>query len=122
MFFAHLRIMLCTGAVVLAAGAVVSADEESDLSAGGKYKECHGYIRHVSTENIRAHCIDGEPADLSFLYFPKYASLRDGKSVQVTTLLPDTPVHIFFTQTVGVRKAYKIFVTDPNGHTSGIKS
>jgi hypothetical protein len=122
MFFAHVRIMLCTAAAVLAAGAVALADEESDLSAGGKYKECHGYIRHVSTENIRAHCIDGEPADLSFLYFPKYASLRDGKSVQVTTLQPDTPVHIFFTQTVGVRKAYKIFITDLNGHTSGIKS
>jgi hypothetical protein len=34
----------------------------------------------------------------------------------VSRLLPDTPVHIIFTQALGVRKAYKIFIADPAGH------
>jgi hypothetical protein len=84
---------------------------------GGKIRDCHGYVRHVSTENIRVHCIDGVPADLSFLYAPNYATLlSNGKSVQTKDLKPGTPVHVEFTQSLGVRKAYKIFVANPNGH------
>jgi hypothetical protein len=39
----------------------------------------------------------------------------NGKSVQVSDLAPDTPVHVIFTQSLGVRHAYKIFVANPNG-------
>jgi len=116
MFFASLRAVLLAGAAVLAVAATASADDAEALPAGGKFHECHGYVRHVSDANIRAHCIDGVPADLSFLYIPKYASYKDGKSVQVRLLQPDTPVHIIFTQSLGVRKAYKIYVADPSGH------
>jgi len=90
-------------------------DDNGTLPAGGKFKECHGYIRHVSTLNIKVHCIDGNASDQSFLYLPKYANLRDGKSVQVKDLRPETPIHIYYTQAIGVKKAYKIFVADPNG-------
>jgi hypothetical protein len=123
MFFASLRALLLAGAAVLASATAASADEPGPLPAGGTYHECHGYVRHVSDANIRAHCIDGVPADLSFLYIPKYASYKDGKSVQVRLLQPDTPVHIIFTQSLGVRKAYKIYVADPEGHgVYGFKS
>lgn len=91
-------------------------DEGGTLPPGGKFKECHGYVRHVSDLNMRVHCIDGNPSDQSFLYLPRYAKLRDGKSVQTVDLRPETPVHIFYTQSLGVKKAYKIFVADPNGH------
>lgn len=83
---------------------------------GGKIRDCHGYVRHVSTENIRVHCIDGVPADLSFLYAPNFATLMsNGKSVQTKDLKPNTPVHVEFTQSLGIRKAYKIFVANPHG-------
>ena len=63
------------------------------------------------------HCIDGRPADLSFLYAPNFATLMsNGKSVQTKDLKPNTPVHVEFTQSLGIRKAYKIFVANPNGH------
>jgi hypothetical protein len=85
--------------------------------AGGKWRDCHGYVRHVSDTNIRVHCIDGVPADLSFLYAPNYVALfSDGKSLQAKDLQPGTPVHIIFTQSLGVRKAYKIYIVDPHGH------
>lgn len=84
---------------------------------GGKIRDCHGYVRHVSDTNIRVHCVDGVPADLSFLYAPNFATLmKDGKSVQTKDLKPGTPVHVEFTQSLGVRKAYKIYVADPKGH------
>ncbi|MBV8580818.1 MAG: hypothetical protein JOZ86_09290 [Candidatus Eremiobacteraeota bacterium] len=84
---------------------------------GGKVRDCHGYVRHVSDENIRVHCLDGVPADLSFLYAPNFATLfSNGKSVQTKDLKPGTPVHVEFTQSLGVRKAYKIFVANPHGH------
>ena len=91
------------------------ADDNGSLPAGGRFKECHGYVRHVSDLNIKVHCIDGNPSDQSFLYLPRYTKLRDGKSVQTSALRPDTPIHIFYTQSIGVKKAYKIFVADPNG-------
>jgi hypothetical protein len=114
MVFALIRTMLCTAALAVCAAPAIAADQTA-LPAGGKYHDCHGYIRHVSTTNIRVHCIDGRPSDLSFLYIPKYASMTSGKSVQTKDLLPDTPVHVIFTQSLGVRKAYKIYVADPNG-------
>jgi len=91
-------------------------DDNGTLPPGGRFKECHGYVRHVSDLNMRVHCIDGNPSDQSFLYLPRYAKLRDGKSVQTVDLRPETPVHIFYTQSLGVKKAYKVFVADPNGH------
>ncbi len=96
--------------------AVAPADDNGTLPAGGHFKECHGYIRHVSDLNIKVHCIDGNPSDQSFLYLPRYANLRDGKSIQTRDLAPETPVHLFFTQSLGVKKAYKIYVADPNGN------
>ena len=91
-------------------------DDNGMLPAGGKFKECHGYIRHVSDLNIKVHCIDGNPSDQSFLYIPRYAKGSDGKSIQTRDLKPETPVHIFYTHAIGIKKAYKIFVADPNGH------
>ncbi len=123
MISASFRAALVAGGALLAMTALAAADDQEALPAGGKYHDCHGYIRHVSATNIRAHCIDGDPADLSFLYIPKFASMKDGKSIQVSRLQPDTPVHIIFTQSLGVRKAYKIFIADPSGHgTYGFKS
>lgn len=99
-------------------GASAAVTERQGASVpGGKIRDCHGYVRHVSTENIRVHCIDGRPADLSFLYAPNYATLfSNGKSIQTKNLKPGTPVHVEFTQSLGIRKAYKIFVANPNGH------
>jgi hypothetical protein len=91
-------------------------DDNGMLPPGGKFKECHGYIRHVSDLNMKVHCIDGNASDQSFLYLPKYANLREGKSIQTRDLRPETPVHIFYTQSLGVKKAYKVYVADPNGH------
>ncbi|MDB5071892.1 MAG: hypothetical protein JWM87_3003 [Candidatus Eremiobacteraeota bacterium] len=100
----------------LVASAAVTERQGASLP-GGKIRDCHGYVRHVSTENIRVHCIDGVPADLSFLYAPNFATLfKNGKSVQTKDLKPGTPVHVEFTQSLGIRKAYKIFVADPKGH------
>jgi hypothetical protein len=100
----------------LVASAAVTERQGASVP-GGKIRDCHGYVRHVSTENIRVHCIDGRPADLSFLYAPNYATLfSNGKSIQTKNLKPGTPVHVEFTQSLGIRKAYKIFVANPNGH------
>ena len=100
----------------LAAQAQVTQRQGASVP-GGKIRDCHGYVRHVSDTNIRVHCIDGVPADLSFLYAPNFATLvKDGKSVQTKDLKPNTPVHVIFTQSLGVRHAYKVFVADPKGH------
>jgi hypothetical protein len=103
---------------MFAVPAAAQVTQRNDASVpGGKIRDCHGYVRHVSTENIRVHCIDGRPADLSFLYAPNYATLfSNGKSVQTKDLKPGTPVHVEFTQSLGIRKAYKIYVANPNGH------
>jgi hypothetical protein len=123
MFFASLSRSLSVplALAALAAFALPAAaqvTQRNDASVpGGKIRDCHGYVRHVSTENIRVHCIDGRPADLSFLYAPNYATLfSNGKSVQTKDLKPGTPVHVEFTQSLGVRKAYKIYVANPQGH------
>ena len=123
MLFASLRRSLpalIALAVVASSTLVASAavtERQGASVPGGKIRDCHGYVRHVSTENIRVHCIDGAPADLSFLYAPNFATLMsNGKSVQTKDLKPGTPVHVEFTQSLGIRKAYKIFVANPNGH------
>ena len=107
-------------AVVASSTLVASAavtERQGASVPGGKIRDCHGYVRHVSSENIRVHCIDGRPADLSFLYAPNFATLlSNGKSVQTKDLKPNTPVHVEFTQSLGIRKAYKIFVANPSGH------
>ncbi|MDB5094679.1 MAG: hypothetical protein JWO85_2780 [Candidatus Eremiobacteraeota bacterium] len=122
MLFASLRrslsVPLALAALaVFALPAAAQVTSRNDASVpGGKIRDCHGYVRHVSTENIRVHCIDGTPADLSFLYAPNYATLfSNGKSVQTKDLKPGTPVHVEFTQSLGIRKAYKIYVANPQG-------
>jgi hypothetical protein len=126
--FALLRRTLAVLAFAACAGVTASAQTPPNddattapaapavAPAGGHFKDCHGFIRHVSDLNIKVHCIDGDASDQSFLYFPKYTNLRDGKSVQTATLRPQTPIHIIYTQSLGIKKAYKIFVADPNGH------
>ena len=118
--FAPFRRTLAALALIALAGAPAYAQtpppSPPDAPGGGHFKECHGFVRHVSDLNIKVHCIDGNASDQSFLYSPRYANLRDGKSVQTTDLRPDTPVHILYTQSVGIKKAYKIYVADPSGH------
>ena len=102
-------------AALLPASAAVTERNGASVP-GGKIRDCHGYVRHVSSQNVRVHCIDGVPADLSFLTAPNFATLfSNGKSVQTKDLKPGTPVHVEFTQSLGIRKAYKIFVADPRG-------
>lgn len=118
-FAPFLKLLAAVVAVVLVAAPVSAQtpppDDNGMLPAGGKFKECHGYVRHVSTLNIKVHCIDGNASDQSFLYTPKYVKASDGKSIQTKELLPETPVHLYYTQSIGVKKAYKIYIADPNG-------
>ena len=105
-------------APLMAASIITTASAGQNVGVippGGKYKDCHGYIRHVSLENVRVHCIDGTPADLSFLSWPKVISAADGKTIQSKDLKPGTPVHVIFSQSLGLRHAYKVFVADPKG-------
>jgi hypothetical protein len=97
-------------------GATPPPDDNGTIPAGGRFKECHGYVRHVSDLNMKVHCIDGNPSDQSFLYIPRFVHLRDGKSIQTKDLTPETPVHIYYTQSLGIKKAYKVYVADPNGN------
>jgi len=90
-------------------------EDDGSIPAGGKFKQCHGYIRHVSTANMKVHCIDGNPSDQSFLTVPKFAKLTSGKTTETTLLKPDTPVHVYYTQSLGVKKAYRVFVDDTTG-------
>ena len=85
------------------------------VPVGGKYKDCHGYVRHVSKANVRVHCVDGTPADMSFLGWPQFVDAPGGKTVAEKDLKPGTPVHVIFTQSLGVRHAYKVYVADPKG-------
>jgi hypothetical protein len=114
------RTLAALALAVLAAGpALAQTPPPSDggtEAPSGHFKDCHGFVRHVSDLNVKVHCIDGNASDQSFLYFPKYANLRDGKSVQTTDLRPDTPVHVLYSQIGPIKKAYKIYVADPNGH------
>ncbi len=120
--FAPLRRTLAALAFLACAGGVAVAQtpppvtDKGQIPAGGHFKECHGYLRHISDLNMKVHCIDGDPSDQSFLYFPHYAHLKDGKSIQTKELRPDTPVHVIYTQSLGIKKAYEIYVADPNGN------
>lgn len=118
-----LAALALVAASLVPASAAVTERQGASIP-GGKIRDCHGYVRHVSDENIRVHCIDGVPADLSFLTAPNFATLfSNGKSVQTKDLKPGTPVHVEFTQSLGIRKAYKIFVANPRGHGEyGFKS
>ncbi len=107
----------CAAALFAAAAPAAAAPaDEASIPPGGKYHDCHGYVLHVSLQNIRVHCIDGNAKDLSFLSWPKFTKLPSGETVQTSTLKPQTPVHIEFSQSLGVRHAFKIFIADPQGH------
>jgi len=111
------RFALAFAAVAaLVAGSFSAPSAANTLPPGGKYKDCHGYMLHVSMQNVRVHCIDGVPADLSFLSWPKFTDLPDGKTVQTNSLKSGTPVHVVFSQSLGIRHAYKIYVANPRGH------
>lgn len=96
-------------------GSFAPASAASKIPPGGKYKNCHGYILHVSLENVRVHCTDGIPANLSFLSWPKFVKFPDGTTVQSKDLKPYTRVHVIFTQSLGIRHAYKVFVYGSHG-------
>ena len=99
------------------------AEDNGAIPAGGKFKQCHGYVRHVSTTNLKVHCIDGNASDQAFLYIPRFAKLANGNSVEMNTLKPETPVLVYYTQSLGVKKAYRVFVSDENGHeTKALKT
>ena len=87
-----------------------------NLPPGGKYHDCHGYVRHVSLQNVRVHCIDDVPADVSFLSWPKFVDLPNGKTLQSAALKPGTPVHVIYSMSLGLRHAYKVYVANPKGH------
>ncbi|MDQ2680426.1 MAG: hypothetical protein M3Y21_05305 [Candidatus Eremiobacteraeota bacterium] len=104
-----------TLALGLMVGTLVPSVAGQQLAPGGKYKDCHGYMRHVSLENVRVHCIDGIPKDMSFLSWPKFVNLSNGKTMQTKFLRPGQPVHVIFTQSLGIRHAYKVYLAKPNG-------
>lgn len=106
---------ILAAALAVAAAAPAAATVHNPNAPGGKYNDCHGYVRHVSMQNIRVHCIDGRPADLSFLSWPKFTNLPGNKTIQTKDLKPGTPVHVLFTQSLGLRHAYKIYVANPRG-------
>lgn len=109
-------------ALVLAATGPLTAPAKT-LPPGGHYKQCYGTIDHVSLENVRVHCTNGRPADLSFLAWPKFTDLPDGKTIQTEKLKRGTRVHVIFSQSLGIRHVYKVFVTKPNGRGDfGFKS
>jgi hypothetical protein len=84
------------------------------LPAGGKTKDCHGYVVSVSSNNLTVHCIDGTPIDLSFAHFPDEVDEKDGKTMKTADLKEKTAVHVLYTQSFGSHKAYQIMLADPN--------
>ncbi|GAC1358885.1 MAG: hypothetical protein NVSMB31_19240 [Vulcanimicrobiaceae bacterium] len=102
------------GAAMIAALMPAVASQQG-TPPGGKNRDCHGYVRHVSLENVRVHCIDGVPSDMSFLAWPKFIQGASGETVQTKDLKPGTPVHVIFTQSLGVRHVYKVFIANPKG-------
>ena len=99
------------------AGAEVA--EPPPVPPGGSYHVCNGSMVHVSSLNIRVHCTDGNPKDLSFISWPKMAHYWDGRSVQAQVLTPGTPVRVVFTQSMGLRHAEEITVYDPQTGQAG---
>lgn len=106
---------ICLTVIVLVSSSIVAASAQA-LPPGGKYRDCHGYMRHVSLANVRVHCIDGIPSDMSFISWPKFVDLANGTTIQSKDLKPGTPVHVIFTQSLGLRHAYKVYVANPRGH------
>ena len=120
--FAPIRWTLAAFAcAALACGAALAAqtqgstEDNGTLPAGGRFKQCHGYVRHVSEINLKVHCIDGKASDQSFIYIPRFAKLASGKTVEMKTLKPETTVLVYYTQSLGVKKAYRVFVADAEG-------
>jgi len=112
-----MRLFLKSGiALVFLLSAIPLAASAQGLPPGGKYRDCHGYMRHVSLANVRVHCNDGVPSDMSFISWPKFVNLANGTTIQSKDLKPGTPVHVIFTQSLGVRHAYKVYVANPRGH------
>jgi hypothetical protein len=104
--------VLCVAAIGTAATGAASAYTQKP--PGGAYKDCHGYVLHVSGTNLKVHCLDGTPADLSFVTITGVeVEHADGTKTAVDDLKPDTPVHVQFSQSLGVRHAYKIYLADP---------
>jgi hypothetical protein len=115
MQFLH-RLTFFAGALGLAGAMAAAAPAaQGPLPPGGHYDDCYGYIRHVSLENVRVHCVNGKPADVSFLSWPKFVTLPNGKTEQSKDLKPQTPVHVIFSQSLGVRHAHEVYVMK-NGH------
>lgn len=106
---------LLMSAGLLAGSLLPAVAANQGTPPGGKNRDCHGYILHVSLANLRVHCIDGVPADLSFLSTPHFTDLPGGKTVETRSLKPGTPVHVIFTQSLGIRHAYKVYVANPRG-------
>jgi hypothetical protein len=107
--------LACLLVMAATCAAMVPARADEAI-VGGSYRDCHGYILHVSLANIRVHCIDGKASDMSFVSWPKFANLQSGHTIQTTELKENTPVHVIFTQSLGIRHAYKIYVADPKGN------
>jgi hypothetical protein len=101
-------------ALACAVGAApLFASAADNVPPGGKYHTCSGQVLHVSTLNIRVHCTEGNPVDLSFLSWPKVAHFSNGKTIQSELLQPGTPVFVVFTQSLGMRQATDITVYNP---------
>jgi hypothetical protein len=84
------------------------------LPAGGKTKDCHGYVLAVSAASLKVHCIDGTPSDLTFSAFPDTVDEKDGTTMKTQDLKEKTAVHVVYTQSWGSHKAYQIMLADPN--------
>jgi hypothetical protein len=102
-------------AALFVASLVGPAAAYKEQPAGGKYKDCHGYVLDAQEKSLKVHCIDGTPADLTFdLPITQDVLHADGTITQVKDLKKDTPVHVKFTQSWNTRKAYFIYFADPN--------
>lgn len=109
----HFAQRLTHAALALAIGAAATAPAFAEPKGvpppGGKYHDCQGYIRHISVANMRVHCENGRPYDISFLSWPKF-TMPDGRTVNQKDLKPGTRVHLVFTQSLGIRHVQKAFV------------
>jgi hypothetical protein len=117
----------CSSALLAAAllvGATVPAAAYQETPPGGKYKECHGYVLEAAEKTLKVHCLDGTPVDLTFeLPITQDVQHADGTITQVKELKKGNAVHVLFGQSLGTRKAYKIYFADPNATgTYGLKT
>jgi hypothetical protein len=110
--------------VAFAAAATTLATAYQETPPGGKYKECHGYVIEAAEKTLKVHCLDGTPVDLSFdLPITQDVLHADGSITQVKELKKGDAVHVLFGQSLGTRKAYKIYFADPNATgTYGLKT